>query len=626
MQFSAFVFDVSITEIFMSLTRGGVLCIPSEDERMNGLESAFNRMGANWAHLTPTVASLLVPDKVPTLRHLALAGEPLKKVNITDWAPKLQLINLYGPAECALATTIRVGCDRDDRPDNIGRAVGLLVWIIDPSNTDHLVPVGAVGEILLEGPNIAREYLKDKDRTISSFIENPAWLHEERTIPPRRFYRSGDLARYNGDGSIQILGRIDTQVKLHGQRVELGEIEYQVKMNLSPHGLTNMAVVYAKSTEHAAGGFLSVFLEFKEGVAHFDESQLPKTIPMHLRTVLVKLKSHLSDTLPSYMVPAIFVPLHQMPLLTAGKIDRSELTRIAMQLSPEESRLYALSELRDEKGSPRTRMERLFCQLWADVLNADARTIGTGDSFFRIGGDSVVAMRLSAAGRKAGVTITVADIFQNSKLSDMATVAKPFSESTIQQLEKSHTIRREIVQHIFPCTPLQEGLMIVSSRLPGTYTTQHIFYLPPTVVVQRFAAAWQLVHTSCPILRTRIISVQGMIGTIQVVVDEGISWRRAVNLQQYLERDKLLPMVYGEPLTRYALVNEEQSGKQYFVWTAHHSVFDSRSLSLLFSEVQNAYEGLASVAHPNADFSKSSPYKQFVDHVFNSDISEAEHF
>ncbi|KFY79912.1 hypothetical protein V499_01170 [Pseudogymnoascus sp. VKM F-103] len=623
LQFSAFVFDVSITEIFLSLTRGGVLCVPSEDERMNNLESAIVRMSANWAHLTPTVASLLNPEKVPTLKHMALAGEPLKKVNITEWAEKLELVNLYGPAECALATTLRVGLVKDDRPDNIGRAVGLLTWLVEPSNTNRLVPVGGVGEILLEGPNIAREYLKDKDRTLASFIENPTWLQGEKTSPPRRFYRSGDIARYNGDGSIQILGRMDTQVKLYGQRVELGEIEYQLKLNLSNQKLVNLAVVYANSPEHPGGGLLASFLEFEQKASEVDQNQLMVKISQELKTLLVRLDVHLADALPSYMVPSIYVPLNAMPLLTAGKIDRGRLSRIVTQLSTEQVKLYSLSEFQEDKGKPRTRMERALHSLWAQVLNIDGSSIGVYDSLFRLGGDSVVAMRLAAAGREAGITIPVASIFQYPKLSEMAAIAKPLSERTFQELEARYKVRRDMVQHIYPCSPLQEGLIILSSRQADTYVIQRAFRLSFETDVEKFHAAWEAIYKQHAILRTRIIHVEKTIGSMQVVIDGSIRWRSARSLEAYLKEDKSSPIDYGEPLTRYAMVDDHE-GKRFFVFTAHHSAFDSQSLSTLFSEVTKAYESLVSLRELTA--SDTTPYKTFVEHIFNADISAAESF
>lgn len=625
LQFSAFIFDVSITEIFMALTRGGVLCIPSDHERMNNLEAAITRTSANWAHLTPTVASLLDPGKVPTLKHMALAGEPLKKVNVTEWAEHLELVNLYGPAECALATTLRVGLVKEDRPDNIGRSVGLLVWIVDASNTDRLVPTGAVGELLLEGPNVGRGYLKDKERTLASFIENPAWLKGERTIPPRRFYRSGDLGRYNGDGSIQILGRIDTQVKLHGQRVELGEIEYQVKIGLADQSLVNLAVVYAKSAEHPGGGLLATFLEFEEKSTEVNRDQLMLSIPQILRKALVGLDTHLAENLPSYMVPSIYVPLNAMPLLTAGKIDRGRLSRIVKSLPTEAVAIYSLAEYQEEKVMPRTRMERTLHKLWAKSLNIDARSIGVDDNFFRLGADSVVAMRLSAAGREHGITVTVANIFQNPKLSDMAKVAKPLSERVLQELETRYKIPRTLVQELYPATPLQEGLLVLSNMQPGSYVVQHILSLAPGTDVKRLRAAWEIVYQRHAILRTRIIHVERTIGSMQAVLNDSIPWQMATSLEDYLSEDKKLPMDYGEPLSRYAIVDEMNESRQTFVFTAHHSVFDKWSLSSLFHDVATSYHSI-DLELQRPVVADSISFRSFAELVFNMDVSAAESF
>ncbi|KAL3421676.1 hypothetical protein PVAG01_05832 [Phlyctema vagabunda] len=625
LQFSAFVFDVSITEIFMSLTRGGVLCIPSDNERMNDLESAITRMNANWAHLTPTVASLLKPANVPTLKHMALAGEPLKKTNVAEWASVLELVNLYGPAECCLATTLRVGLVPEDRPDNIGRAAGLLVWIVDPLDVNRLVPVGGVGEVLLEGPNVAREYLRDKERTLASFIENPDWLKDERRTPPRRFYKSGDLARYNGDGSIQILGRIDTQVKLHGQRVELGEIEYQMKVDLSSHDLVNLAVIYAKSANFVGGGLLAAFVEFEEKSDDVRDDQVMLTIPGRLKKILVNLSVHLNDTVPSYMVPSVYVPLNAMPLLTAGKIDRKRLTEVVQRLTIEQISLYSLSEFQAEKIKPRTKMERRLHQLWARTLNVDSSSIGVDDNFFRLGGDSVGAMKLAAAGREVGITITVNSIFQNSKLSDMAKVASILSDQTLEELETRHGIARKIVQDVYACTPLQEGMMLLSTRYPEAYVVQHILRLKNATNVEVFRKAWETVFKRTPILRTRIVHLGNTTGSIQVVLDEPICWENGTSLPNYLIKDKALAMRYAERLVRFAIVHDITENATYFVLTAHHSIFDSNSVELLMSELALIYDSLCLNGQDLADSSLTS-YKFFAEQVSEMDISAAESF
>ncbi|KFY06569.1 hypothetical protein V492_07948 [Pseudogymnoascus sp. VKM F-4246] len=624
LQFSAFVFDVSLTEIFLSLTHGGVLCVPSEDERMNNLESAIVRMNVNWAHLTPTVASFLNPEAVPTLTHMALAGEPLKKVNLTEWAEKVALFNVYGPAECALVSTVRPGLSKNDRPDNIGEGIGLLTWLVDPSNADCLVPVGGVGEMLLEGPNVAREYLGDKDGTLASFIENPSWLRGDNKTPHRRLYKSGDLARYNGDGSIQLLGRKDTQVKIHGQRVELTEVEYQLRMSMPKEKITNVAVVYAKLEDHPGGGLLAAFLELEEKSPEVDINQLMLDIPQRLRQLLARLDANLAAALPTYMVPSIYAPLNTMPLLTSGKIDRKRLSQIAAMLSTEQVRLYSSSEFQSDKRKPRTIMERNICSLWAEVLNIDKGFIGIDDSLLRLGGDSVVVMRLAAAARGTGITISVGDIFQHPKLSEMAYIAKPVSERTLQALDMQYGISRSEVQDIYPCSPLQDGLMLLSSKQEGMYLMQHAFQLPSKTNMAHFREAWEAVYRQLPVLRTRIVHVEKSIGSMQVVMSGNIQWHSATSLETYLEEDKSSHMSYGRQLTRFCVVDDHDKQVLYFVFTAHHSIFDSRFLDLLFAEVESAYGSLSSLE--NLPSLNITPYKSFAQDVFHSDISTAESF
>ncbi|CZS96958.1 uncharacterized protein RAG0_06072 [Rhynchosporium agropyri] len=621
LQFSAYVFDISITEIFMSLTKGGVLCIPSEEERMNDLESAIYRMGANWAHLTPTVASLLDADRTPSLKAVSLAGEPIKKVNITTLAPRVKLINLYGPAEAALVTTLRAGLVKDDRTDNIGKAVGLLVWIVDPLNADRLQPVGAVGELFLEGPNVAREYLRDREKTLASFIENPAWLKEKKTIPPRRFYKSGDLGRYNGDGSIQILGRIDTQIKLHGQRVELGEIEHHIKVGLSSHNLVNMAVVYAKSVEHPGGGLLAAFLEFKQRSTHVNRDGLMLQIPQNMRKILVHLKTHLTDTLPSYMVPSIYCPMNAMPLLTTGKIDRGRLSRIVQGLAFNQVPLYSLAEFQAGKLMPRTKMERMLQKLWGKLLAIDLKSIGINDNFFRLGADSVVAMKLAAAGRDNGITVTVANIFKSPKLSDMAMVANPFSERFLYELETRHGIQKTSVQDVYPATPLQGGLLALSNRRPESYMVQHVLSLNSDIDTSKFRECWENVVSQNAILRTRIFHV-GTMCSLQVVLKESVCWQTGVSLGKYLEQDKTSPMGVGEPLSRFAML---ESGKdiRHFVWTAHHSVFDQYSVSSILREVSATYESMAE-GQRQLESSDVTSFQAFSEFIFHMDLTGAE--
>jgi len=200
-------FDNSLAEIFIALMRGGCVCVPSEHDRFNNLAEAVNKLGVNFMDITPTVASLLHPSDVPNVKGLSLGGEPLTKDNIEVWGNEVALHCCYGPSECSINSTWNGDLRKSTEATNIGKSIGSVSWIVDPSNHDRLVPIGCVGELLIEGPILARGYLNDPDKTSKAFIRNPMWASGRND----RFYKTGDLCRYNSDGTITYLGRKDTQ-------------------------------------------------------------------------------------------------------------------------------------------------------------------------------------------------------------------------------------------------------------------------------------------------------------------------------------------------------------------------------------------------------------------------------
>lgn len=188
LQFSQYTFDVSLAEIFTTLTRGGCVCVPSEHERYNDLAGAINRMGVNHLNLTPTVAGLLRPEEVPNVKALCLAGEATTKENIEVWGKLAS--SLYGPSECSVHSTYNGDLTRSIEPTNVGRPT-FFNWIVEPDNHNILRPIGCIGDILIEGPLLAREYLNDPKKTAKSFIYDPTWA----TGSGRRMYKTGDLGR-----------------------------------------------------------------------------------------------------------------------------------------------------------------------------------------------------------------------------------------------------------------------------------------------------------------------------------------------------------------------------------------------------------------------------------------------
>ena len=219
LQFASHVFDASLVEILTTLMVGGVVCIPSEENRLNNLKSSMAKMRVNWAVLTPSFASFIHPAEVPELKTLVLAGEAMSTSHVERWS-HIDLVNGYGPSECSVASVVNSQVTPETSPSNIGRPTGVHTWVVDPENHEKLLPIGCVGELLIEGPPVARGYLNDVAKTKTSFISAPAWASEVGSSRSKwKMYKTGDLVRVCQDGTIGFVGRKDTQVKVHGQRV-----------------------------------------------------------------------------------------------------------------------------------------------------------------------------------------------------------------------------------------------------------------------------------------------------------------------------------------------------------------------------------------------------------------------
>lgn len=633
LQFAAYTFDVSMIDTFVTLIHGACLCIPSEHDRMNNLPGFIRSANVNWASITPTVADLLEPKDVPSLRRLVLAGEALPRRTVEKWANAVVLSNAYGPAETA-ATSIKYEVGHDGCSTyNIGYPVTSKLWVVDPSNRNNLVPVGCRGELLVEGPQLARGYLNDRIRTNESFIWDPAFIGKGNSAAiPRRFYRTGDIVQYNSDGSLDFVGRQDDQVKLHGQRIELGDVEY----NILRHGSGRVKSVAVDVVQRSdKGQVLMAFIEFAD---RDDSATEPAALELEEEQAffLRALKTALSSSLPPYMIPSSYIPMSRLPTNASGKTNRRELRRIAQAFSAEQLKFYALGSAKLRE--PSTPMEMKMRDLWAQVLVIEPSTIGADSSFFHLGGDSIAAMRLASVASDVGVSITVADIFRLPSLAEMSAACsfdilqpsklerfellgrdEDLTENILNDIARSYGFEQHSLEDAYPTTPLQEGLMALSNKQAGFYMAQNVFRIPDAVDLGRFKASWQEVVNSTEILRTRIIHTEAL-GAIQVVLKQAeINWTSGSDLESYLAHDKQRPILFGESLTRYALITPIE-GVRYMVWTCHHSTYDGWSIPLVFNKLRVAYDGgdVADIA--------TTPINGFIKYLMDVDKSKERAF
>ncbi|TVY83910.1 Nonribosomal peptide synthetase, partial [Lachnellula suecica] len=629
--------NLSIREVFLTLITGGTICLPSENQ-LDNLDGTIDSFKPNHLTLTPTVAGYLRPEDISSVKVLTVSGEAMTKGLIERWKDHVTFNNVYGSPECSMYSIGQAGIERKEDYNNIGFGIGTLTWIVDPQDSNSLTPIGGAGEILVESPSLARGYLGDDSLTRSAFIENPIWSRSGGSKVERRFYKTGDLASYNFDGSINFLGRVN-KVHLNGHHIEVAHVEQQLRDNLPSSAQLAVTVVCPNGGDEVLAAFvvLDSDKDWKSSETKIEEA--PQVLVL-LQGVMEGLETKLRSLLPRYMIPSVYLPIQRLPLSKFGKVDREALQTFASQLSAEEiSSLRANKPILKSSKSPSTRTEKRIQNLWKTLLRCDE--IGIDDNFFQLGGGSVLAMRLVSMARREGLTMTVNSIFKASTLKDLAlrtqenvsvTDLAPFALLHDQDLAKickqaaaQCGISRDDMEDIYPCSVMQShyitGYPEEKRNLsdPWKWQSQMVYSIPPSVDLDRFRDVWNSAIRRYPTLRTRIINTSS--GILQVVVKEfePWKWKSADDLEQYLEEDRSDHMTFGHRLLRLAIVEPRHTDQRYFVFTIHHIVYDAFARSMLFKEVDTAYSnGFTDTPLPKMN--------QFIKYVTEADKDAATDF
>lgn len=617
LDFASYAFDVSIDSMLLTLGNGGTLCIPSDEDRLNDINGVMRRMRINYAGITPSVARILDGDVIASLSALGLGGEASAPRDVNMWGRETRIVIGYGPCECTIGCTVNSSAAKGRDYISIGPGNGASIWIVDPNDHEALVPVGAVGELLVEGPIVGQGYLNDDDKTAAAFIHDPSWLVAgHKGFPGRRgrLYKTGDLGMYDPDGSGGILfaGRKDTQVKLRGQRVELGEIESQLKASLPSEAnvIAEVIVPQASGGQPTLVAFVSQLAKVN-GVEELESAQLSPD----LTQALSGINTTLAKVLPRYMVPNAYIPVNYIPTLISGKIDRKRLRQFGATVD-----LQKLDQGPATKATRESRelndLEQRLRHAWGLVLKVEQDSIHPQDNFFALGGESLAAMRLVSVCRERGLDLSVTSTFSHPTLEEMAETVRiydvdiqaetpPFSlisqpvESACVEASQACGTEPSAVEDIYPCTPTQESLITFSLKSTEPYVAQRVACIPSHLSLDAYKQAWEAVFAANPILRTRVAQLQDP-GLQQVVLKQRIEWRHSTDLARYLEGDRNERMDLGQSLARYAIVDDASDGKRYMVWTVHHVQYDGWSEPLILEMVARALRDGSVDAQPKA--------------------------
>jgi amino acid adenylation domain-containing protein len=394
-QLTGFSFDVILRDVFLPLTSGATLCLPKEGDELEPARILrwLEQEQISLIHTVPSLAqSWLVnvpPDvSLRALRCVFFAGEPLKDTLIRQWRETFsqsgEIVNLYGPTETTMAKCYyRVTPDTLQKVQPIGSPLPETQALIFAEN-NQLCGIGEPGQIVIRTPFRSLGYINTSISDSSRFVKNPKRNDEQDLL-----YYTGDRGRYRPDGSLEILGRMDRQVKIRGVRIELREIETV----LGEHPLIRSVIAIAREDQPG------------------DQRLVAYIVPQQQVTIN-ELRRFLNQKLPTYMIPSAFVMLEALPLTPNGKVDRLALPVPDQRQDVEESFV-----------APQNELEYQLTKIWQEVLGLQA--IGVRDNFFELGGHSLLAVKLFWQIQKSfGINLPLATLFQSGTVEALASIIR----------------------------------------------------------------------------------------------------------------------------------------------------------------------------------------------------------
>ncbi|MGH2423960.1 amino acid adenylation domain-containing protein [Pseudomonas sp. C 49-2] len=559
MQKAPISFDVSVWECFWPLITGCrlVLAGPGEHRDPHRIAQLVQEHGVTTLHFVPPLLQLFIDEPLvaecTSLRRLFSGGEALPaelRNRVLAQLPAVQLHNRYGPTETAINVTHWHCRAEDGERSPIGRPLGNVICRVLDEQLNP-VPLGVPGELCIGGIGLARGYLGRAGLTAERFVADP---YGEAGA---RLYRTGDRARWNADGVIEYLGRLDQQVKLRGFRVEPEEIEARM---LALEGIAQ-AVVRVRD-----GQLIGYFTAQGE----LDEEDV---------------KTALAAELPEYMVPALLMRLDAMPLSPSGKLDRRALPEPVWQVR--------------EHVEPETALQQQIAAIWREVLGLPS--IGLRDDFFALGGHSLLATQIISRTRHAcDVELPLRTLFEASELGAFAEQVGLIQASG--QRNQQTAIAKVDRSQPVPLSYSQQRMWFLWQMEPDSpaYNVGGMARLRGVLDVGRFEAALQALIMRHETLRTTFPSVDG-VAYQKVSPQTGLrmDWQdfsalseteRQPRLQQLADHEAHTPFnLETGPLLRACLVKAGEQ-EHYLVLTLHHIVTEGWAMDIFARELSALYE------------------------------------
>lgn len=579
--FASLAFDVFAFDVYVPLTLGAAVQLVADEDRADAARLArfLREHRVSRSMLPPAILPLLDPGDLPDLADIYVAGEPCGPEQVQRWTAtgRRRFHNWYGPTE---TTVVVVSAELDGawaRPLPIGRPLpGCRAWVVDEKM--RACPPGTPGELLIGGPQLARGYLGRPGHTAERFIPDPFGAS-----PGERLYRTGDLVRWEADGTLAYLGRLDRQVKIQGQRVEIGELETVLRT----HPAVSQAVA-----DVATG---------PAGLKHLIAYVSPADV--------AGLREYCAARLPAYMTPTRIVRLDALPLNVSGKVDLEALRALAADARPEPSAAGHPEPAAAARQAP----ERLVAHAWAEVF--ETAQPGPDEDFIACGGHSLLAMRLAIALRsRSGRQVGADDVYRASTVAGLTAVlrqAPPLRDQDAVPAGSPAALsaaqrRMWFTEQLTPGSPVHNVAM--SERIRGRLDARALHTALRTVERQHEVLRWRVVASG---------------GTPGVAVDQpgrfglrvedltGLpAGGREAAARELLDQEATTPFsLSAGPLWRATLIRLAPD-EHVLAVTVHHIVFDGWSRDVLYADLGRAYR--AALAGDQAAAPPAVGYADYV--------------
>ncbi len=549
-------FDVSVCEIFTPLAFGATLVLYPENTLTSIplLCDILKKRKITFLYIPPSilndVADFIISKQFTVDIHRLLVGvEAIKNATLNKFlkiSPNMEIINGYGPTETTICTTFYKYQYSDNYNKNVPIGYPISnssIFILDKNN--HLLPMGAIGELCVSGDNVSKGYLNNTELTNKAFIHN-------KKISPTVIYKTGDLAYWTQNGTLAFLGRNDSQIKFKGHRIELNEINNTLK---KINAITNAYTLIKKVNNIEC---ICSYVTTSENIKVED------------------IYENLSNNLPYYMIPSHIVPIESFPLTLNGKIDKNKLPEIVLSTSTNSTKTnYSETE---------KSLMQMLCKLW------NMENINIQEDLFDLGLDSLSAIKLvTEIYNTFRVDILVKDIFENASIKKLAKLIDSLSNTNQIIIPKAEK------KEYYPVSSAQKRMYYASS-LDGdkslVYNIAGGIIFDTVLEKEKLEQCFQTIVNRHESLRTYFEIVEGNI--VQKILDK-VDFKlefeevNTHNIDKLFE-DFVTPFHLNEaPLFKAKLIHTK-NGKSFLLLNMHHIISDGASLSILMEELCKLYK------------------------------------